>query len=92
MRIYVGDKDVNLVPAHYYTYEISYQVDRVLGFFDMYDELYWNVNGAGDFDIDKIQVTMHLPHEAKITQFNAYTGIPGSQGNNYISEHINDGI
>ncbi|HSR72182.1 MAG TPA: DUF2207 domain-containing protein, partial [Kiloniellales bacterium] len=44
VRIFIGRSDVFLKRGRY-TYEIRYRTDRQLGFFEDYDELYWNVTG-----------------------------------------------
>ena len=52
MRVYMGNKDVFLQPGET-TYTLVYRTDRQIGFFDEYDELYWNVTGNGwDFVIE----------------------------------------
>ena len=55
VKIYIGQKDVFL-QAGVYTYTIRYRVDRELGFFKDFDELYWNVTGNGwTFAIDRAE-------------------------------------
>ena len=88
VRVYVGSKDYYL-PKDDYTYTIKYKTDRQLGFFDSFDELYWNVTGNGwDFQIDKASATVHLPSGTFSSKINAlaYTGYQGDRGENYISE------
>jgi hypothetical protein len=52
VKIRIGQKDVFLRSGPY-TYTIRYRVDRELGFFKDFDELYWNVTGNGwTFAID----------------------------------------
>lgn len=78
VRLYIGKSDVFLSPGEY-TYTIVYQTDRQIGFFDDYDELYWNVTGNGwDFPIDVATATLNLPREAIIRQHSIYTGAQGS--------------
>ena len=73
-RVYFGSPKVNLRPGEY-TYELTYQTDRQLGFFDDHDELYWNATGNGWlFPIDRASATVTLPDGAKITSVTAYTG------------------
>ncbi|GMR08641.1 MAG: DUF2207 domain-containing protein [Gammaproteobacteria bacterium] len=87
-RVYIGNKDVILKPD-IYSYKISYITTRQLGFFDEYDELYWNVTGNGwDFPIDNASAHITLPaaiSEEKI-RATAYTGQYGSDARNYRSE------
>ena len=46
IKIFIGQKDVFLQPGQH-TFTITYKTDRQLGFFQDYDELYWNVTGTG---------------------------------------------
>ena len=88
IAIYAGDKDVYLSPG-VYEYEITYVVDHVLGFFDEYDELYWNVNGNGwAFSIDSISATVFYPEGAEYVQDTAYTGAFGEAGAAYRSYEV----
>ncbi len=80
VRVYIGQEDVTL-PRGEYTYTLRYRTDRQLGFFDTYDELYWNVTGHGwDFPILKVVARVHLPGDAALLQHAAYTGFRGEQG------------
>jgi len=82
VRIYIGDKDVFLKPGAY-TYTITYQTDRQIGFFVDYDELYWNVTGNDwAFPIKKATATIALPPGAAFLQHSAYTGRQGSTASN----------
>jgi uncharacterized membrane protein YgcG len=77
-RVKIGDKDVD-IDAGDHTFVLTYITARQIGFFETYDELYWNVTGNGwDFSIDKASATIHLPKGAEITQYRAYTGPEGS--------------
>ena len=76
--IYVGSKDVTLNEGEY-TYEITYQSRGHVGFFDGFDELYWNVTGnEWVFPIDSTSATMYLPAGAHIKNTACYTGVTGS--------------
>lgn len=78
-RIRIGNKDV-LLDDGLHRYEIRYRTTRQIGFFDKYDELYWNVTGNGwDFPIDDARVTIHLPPGATILQHREFTGGYGSR-------------
>ena len=78
VRLYIGDKDVFLKPGSY-TYTITYQTDRQIGFFVDYDELYWNVTGSDwAFPIKRATATVVLPSHAAILQQSVYTGSQGS--------------
>src|SRR5690554_339303 len=50
--VYIGDKDVILKPR-IYTYTLTFKTTRQIGFFENYDELYFNaVGGDWDFPIE----------------------------------------
>ncbi len=76
--IYIGDKDKELdVGVH--TYEIKYRTSYQIGYFDRFDELYWNVNGTDwKFPVDIISAKITLPTGARIIQHSCYTGEEGS--------------
>ena len=93
VRIYIGNKNRYLKNGNY-TYAISYQTNRQLGFFEKHDELYWNVTGNDwDFPIDKASATIHLPNQIPHNQLGteAYTGASGSKGQKYIARITGDG-
>lgn len=83
--IRIGDPDVYLDPGEY-TYTIIYTTTRQLGFFQDYDELYWNVTGNGwDLAIDSASAIVHLPEGIAGTSIKtvAYTGAYGMHGEGY---------
>jgi hypothetical protein len=60
VRTYFGSADRLLSPGEY-TYVYRYEAGRMLGFFDEYDELYWNVTGPGwEFPVDRASATVHF--------------------------------
>jgi len=92
VRTYIGKDDVTLPPGKY-EYELTYTTDHQLGFFNDYDELYWNVTGNGwDFVIDKATAEIHLPKDAgrHILKTAGYTGTEGSKDQNFRSETSHD--
>ncbi|MBB6371951.1 DUF2207 domain-containing protein [Chryseobacterium shigense] len=90
LKIYAGNKDVILDPGTY-DYEIKYKTGNQIGFFDQYDEFYWNVNGTyWDFDADTISARVNLPAGAGIIQNSCYTGAYGSNSQNCISKILSD--
>jgi hypothetical protein len=79
-RIRIGDKDVFLRPGEH-RYEISYRTTRQIGFFEGYDEIYWNVTGNGwTFPIERARVVIRLPEGASIGEHAEYTGYSGARG------------
>lgn len=82
-KVYIGRKEVFLRPG-VYTYTISYRTDRQLGYFQDYDELYWNATGNDwTFPIDWAQCRIELPPGARVLQSAAYTGPFGAKGSDY---------
>jgi uncharacterized membrane protein YgcG len=89
-RILIGDKDRILDPGTY-TYRITYTTTRQIGFFDKYDELYWNATGNfWEFVIEHATATIHLPPGAHIVQSSFYTGGEGETKKNATSEVLSD--
>jgi hypothetical protein len=85
-RIKIGDPDRYVDPGPH-SYTITYATDRQIGFFDGYDELYWNVTGNyWQFPIDHADATVHLPSGARILKSAFYTGATGSRDQNAKSE------
>ncbi|WP_405231385.1 DUF2207 domain-containing protein [Lentisalinibacter salinarum] len=85
IRLYVGSAD-EFVPPGRHVYELTYTVDRVLGYFDDHDELYWNVTGnQWAFPIEEAAATVHLPEsvDAADIAVEAYTGPFGATGQDY---------
>jgi len=90
--MYIGDEDVFLKPG-LYEYELTYTTERQIGFFDTFDELYWNVTGnEWAFAIDQVKATIHLPDGTEILQHACYTGYRGSTETNcrvnQLSSHV----
>jgi hypothetical protein len=83
VRIRIGRADRPL-EAGRYRYAITYRTERQLGFFDDYDELYWNVTGnAWAFPIERARARVTLPAGARPSQESAYTGRTGAKGKDY---------
>jgi uncharacterized membrane protein YgcG len=78
-KIYIGDKNVYLAEG-VYTYQIAYSVPYQIGYFDSYDELYWNVTGnRWDIPIEKASCQLLLPKESdSFLNTHTYTGYLGS--------------
>jgi uncharacterized protein (TIGR04222 family) len=85
IRTYFGDANRYLTPG-VYTYTYRYRANRLLGYFEQNDELYWNVTGnRWAFPIDKASATVTLefdaPHDEIMVE--AYTGPLGSKAQDY---------
>ena len=90
IRIYIGRENVFLEPG-FYEYRISYRTGRQLGFFDDFDELYWNVTGHGwNFQIDEASARIRLPGPTGEIRQSAYTGHPGDRGQDFRYQRIDD--
>ena len=90
VRVKIGSADT-YVPQGEHVYTISYTTDRQIGFFDKYDELYWNVTGNGwIFPIEHAEATIVLPTAARIAQYAFYTGPEGARGKDARGEAIDD--
>ncbi|MEO7411509.1 MAG: DUF2207 domain-containing protein, partial [Sphingomicrobium sp.] len=80
VRIKIGNPDV-IVPVGEHVYTIRYTATRMIGRFDGFDELYWNVTGSGwRFPIDRASATITLPSAAKFGERSVYTGYQGDKG------------
>ena len=85
LRTYFGSAGRRLEPG-VHRYDYRYRVNRVLGFFDSHDELYWNVTGLEwAFPIDQASATLTLdfPGEPRIVKADAFTGPMGSTGKDF---------
>ncbi len=66
VRVRIGSADTDVDPG-VHTYVIDYTTTGQLGFFDGYDELYWNVTGNGwVFPIDRATARVHLPRARRV--------------------------
>lgn len=85
VRTYFGSSS-HFIEHGEHTYVFRYRANRMLGFFDQHDELYWNVTGnEWVFPIDKATATVRLefdaPRDAIFVE--GYTGRRGSTAQNY---------
>lgn len=91
LMLYVGDADVYLDPG-VYNYTLKYQVKAQVGFFEKYDEIYWNATGnKWEFQIDSVSAYVIIPSGSKQIQHAAYTGEYGDAGKDYSTELIDGG-
>jgi uncharacterized membrane protein YgcG len=85
VRVYFGSANRYLDPGEY-TYTFRYRANRMLGFFEQHDELYWNVTGLDwAFPIDKASATVSFAFDVQRDEVfvEAYTGSAGSTDRNY---------
>lgn len=94
VRVYMGSSSTYLASG-IYTYTLQYQTSRQIGFFDGYDELYWNVTGLGwMFPIDHASARIELPAAVDSSDFKVafYTGSSGSTSQNARSVILSDKV
>ncbi|WP_018183834.1 DUF2207 domain-containing protein [Kaistia granuli] len=79
-RIRIGSGDTLLTPGPH-DYVIRYKTTRQIGFFDDFDELYWNATGTGwTFPIDVAEARITLPEAVPFGNTAIYTGHQGERG------------
>jgi hypothetical protein len=86
IRVYIGSASRYLTRG-IHNYQLTYQTDKQLGYFDDYDEFYWNVTGNGwQFDILKASTTIQLPEQGRqqLKDQQAWTGYQGEQNKDFI--------
>ncbi|HEY1707692.1 MAG TPA: DUF2207 domain-containing protein [Rhizomicrobium sp.] len=89
-RIKIGDADT-LLQNGLHVFVITYTTTRQIGFFDKFDEIYWNVTGNfWPFPIDHAYALIHLPAGANIIRYASYTGAAGSTANNGQADKLSE--
>ncbi len=79
--IRTGDENTWLTPGEY-DYTIRYESYGHIGFFDDFDELYWNVTGNGSvYVIESASASITLPGGATAGNTACYTGVEGASEN-----------
>lgn len=80
-RVKIGKADT-LIESGVHTYTIVYKTNRQIGFYEKFDELYWNVTGNGwDYPIDYADVEVTFPETVRLSDnfyAIAFTGPVGS--------------
>lgn len=94
IRTYFGRSNYLIEPG-VHTYRYRYRANRMLGFFEQHDELYWNVTGnRWAFPIDNVSATVTLefdaPRDAILVE--GYTGRSGSRAQDYSGHVDEDGV
>ena len=88
IRTYFGSSD-RLIEQGEHTYVYRYDAGRMLGFYDEYDELYWNVTGNESiFPIDNASAAVSFDFDVSSgsLQLAAYTGGFEATGESFASE------
>ncbi|WP_339925752.1 DUF2207 domain-containing protein [uncultured Cyclobacterium sp.] len=84
--IRIGDEHTILEPG-IYSYSISYETNRQIGFFKDFDELYWNAIGSEwSFKILEASARITLPPGGIMGQYAAYSGKSGNSDCDCIIE------
>ena len=82
IEIYFGSGNASLETG-IHQYELVFETRGHVGFFDDYDELYWNMVGHDwIFPIEHVSATLHLPGDSEAIQWSCYTGVSGSTDRN----------
>lgn len=91
MRVYIGQKSVFLDPGEH-TFTLTYRSTGQIGYFEKYDELYWNVTGNfWKFTILHASCVVKLPKGASVLQMAGYTGPVGAKGKDFLSGFDDNG-
>ncbi|MEM9402515.1 MAG: DUF2207 domain-containing protein [Pseudomonadota bacterium] len=88
VTVYFGASD-RLLDDGVHEYRFRYRAYRMLGFFEDYDELYWNVSGFDwRFPIDAASASVRFGFDVDATAVTAeaYTGAFGDTGRDYTRE------
>lgn len=84
--MYVGSQDVFLEPG-VYVYTLQYRVKDQIGFYDDYDEIYWNAVGTeNQVSTDIVSCEVILPEGTGVIQQSAYVGSRGQSDQDYRVE------
>src|SRR5690606_21669734 len=79
-RLRIGSGETLLAPGPH-DYVIRYRTTRQIGYFDDFDELYWNATGTGwTFPIDVAEARITLPEAVPFGETAIYTGRQGDRG------------
>lgn len=88
-EIFIGNREVLLEPG-IYKYTIVYETYGHVGFFEQYDELYWNVTGnEWAFRIDKASAAISLPEGAYLIDVKCFTGAYGDSNGDCLFHEQN---
>lgn len=89
VQFYIG-KEEYFLPNGFYTYTIKYTTENQIGFFDYFDELYWNVNGNyWNMQTDSVSAKITLPEQTEIISFGGYSGWYGENNQDFTINQIN---
>lgn len=85
LTIKIGD--VDKLVSGVKEYDISYQVSNAVGYFDKFDEIYWNVTGnEWQVQIENASASVVLPNGVSLINKSCYYGQKGENNKCEISE------
>ncbi|MDR2918189.1 MAG: DUF2207 domain-containing protein [Tannerella sp.] len=88
-EIFIGNSEVLLEPG-FYKYTIVYETYGHVGFFEQYDELYWNVTGnEWAFRINKASAAISLPEGAYLIDAKCFAGAYGDSNEDCLFHEQN---
>ncbi len=77
-NVIVNFGDDSFLSPGEHTYALTYKMSRVVGFFDDFDELYWNVTGnEWSFLIREASADITFPNGFEVLHVACYTGLTG---------------
>lgn len=92
-NVRIGDPN-GIIPRGPHTFEISYETTLQVGFFNEFDELYWNVTGNGwSWPILRASCTVRLPEKFSGEKFRSvewYTGRYGEKGDAVDAKRVGE--
>ena len=91
-NVIVNFGDDTFLSTGEHTYALSYKMSRAVGFFEDYDELYWNVTGNDwAFLIREAGADIKLPEGFEVLHIACYTGMTGDTETRCIAYKRSDG-
>jgi hypothetical protein len=91
-NIIINFGDDTFLSTGEYTYLLTYKLNRVVGFFDDFDELYWNVTGnEWSFLIREASADIKVPEGFEVLHVACYTGMMGDTETRCYAYNRHDG-
>jgi len=92
IEIFIGNPKVYL-ELGIYEYVIAYESTGQIGFFDTFDEFYWNVTGnEWLFEIERASASIMLPNNIRNITTSCYTGNSGSTVKDCLSKETENKV
>lgn len=88
----IGDAEIYL-PNGQHSYQLTYTVENEIRYRENFDELLWNVTGNyWNYPVKNARISVKIPQDANIIDFNANTGRIDEGGQNFTSRRAGDEI